>query len=164
MGEEVCIWLNILSLIRWHQWNRSHWTFWIYCWELHGFPIHPWEVLNRKFSSIQSCTVNRVGLPSSVISRTMTCIQGWNAVICISSCFSNMQLHKCDSGKRNQCLADIQKALRCVYLFFVSTYAGTHDWVSEPPVCAKLRPVVNIHMHINNSQSTTNACKHTQMW
>lgn len=49
MDEEVCIWLNILSLIRWHQWNWSHWTFWIYCWELHILPIHPWEVLNRKY-------------------------------------------------------------------------------------------------------------------
>ncbi len=76
-------------------------------------------------SSIQSCMVNRKGLPSSIISRAMTHIQGWNAVIFISSCFSNMHLHKLDSGKRNQSLADVHKALRCVCLFFVSTYAGT---------------------------------------
>lgn len=39
VAEEVYIWLNILSPIRWHQWNWSNLRLWIWWWDLNIFPL-----------------------------------------------------------------------------------------------------------------------------
>lgn len=83
MSEEVYIWLNNLSLIRWCQWNWSNSTFWIHCRELHIFP----STHGRSATgSLWSCHLSKAarwterGFPHqlyiSVISRTMTQLLG----------------------------------------------------------------------------------------